>query len=332
MRVMRWIALWLAFGGGCAGPHIGGAVETSVAIGVCFDDGSRTQIHDAVSEQLARQDVEFVGCLGATVAAGRAPQLEWRRPREFEGVREAAALPQRPADARFGYSFERGPLHLTVIETAEPMPANSPAYLWLMEDLSLSKQPWKVVILSRPIVSPSPIRVDEDRLDLAALLSREGVALAISTGGPAYFRTARIGDSRVESVRFVLLGGDFAGEPLKPAPEWTVCTITEPCFCLLDVKTSRLRWTALDLQGRLLDLLDVAAGEGPVGRAPPSAGASGSPVAPDDNTPGSPAANAPGSPAAKPAAPIGKISERPVQSFTWSEVIASEREQTRTEE
>ena len=246
-----------------------------------------------MSEQLARQDVELVGCLGATAAAGRAPQLEWRRPREFEGVRAAAPLPQRPADARFGYSFERGPLHLTVIETAEPMPANSPAYLWLMEDLSLATQPWKVVILSRPIVSPSPIRVDEDRLDLAALLAREGVALAISTGGPAYFRTARIGDSRVESVRFVILGGEVAGAPLKPAPEWTVRTITEPCFCLLDVKTSRLRWTALDLQGRLLDLLDVPAGEGPVGRAPPSAGASGSPAIPEAGASGNPAANPP---------------------------------------
>ena len=231
MRVMWWIALLLPFAGGCAVPHFGGAFETSVAIGVCFDDGSRVKIHEAVSQQLGRQDVELVGCLGATAAAGRAPQLEWRRPREFEGVRAAAPLPQRPADARFGYSFERGPLHLTVIETTEPMTAKSPAYLWLMEDLSLAMQPWKVVILSRPIVSPSPIQVDEDRLDLAALLAREGVALALSTGGPAYFRTARIGDSRVESVRFVILGGDVAGAPLKPAPEWTVRTVTEPCFC-----------------------------------------------------------------------------------------------------
>ena len=328
MRVMWWIALLLPFAGGCAVPHFGGAFETSVAIGVCFDDGSRVKIHEAVSQQLARQDVELVGCLGATAAAGRAPQLEWRRPREFEGVRAAARLPQRPADARFGYSFERGPLHLTVIETTEPMTAKSPAYLWLMEDLSLAMQPWKVVILSRPIVSPSPIQVDEDRLDLAALLAREGVALALSTGGPAYFRTARIGDSRVESVRFVILGGDVAGAPLKPAPEWTVRTVTEPCFCLLNVKTGRLRWTVLDLQGRLLDLLDVPAGEGAAGRAPPSAGASGSPAIPAAGASGNPAANA----SVSPAAPIGKVSVSPAQSFTWSEVLASERAQAMPDE
>jgi len=287
MRVMCWIVLLLPFAGGCAGPHRGGAVETSAAIGVCFDDGTQIKIHEAVSAQLDRQDVELVGCVGAKAEAGRAPQLEWRRPRKFEGVRAAEPLPQRPADARFGYSFERGPLHLTVIETAEPMTANSEAYLWLMEDLSLATQPWKVVILSRPIVSPSPIRVDEDRFDLAALLAREGVALAIATGGPAYFRTARIGDSRPVSVRYVILGGDPSSAPPTPAPEWTVCAIGEPCFCLLDVKKSRLRWTVFDLQGRLLDLLDVPAVKDPA---------------------------------------------KPVESFTWSEVLASERAQTMPDE
>jgi len=272
-----WFVLFLPFAAGCVGPHFGGREETSAAIGICFDTGADIKIREAVAEQLARQDVELVGCLGAKAQAGL---LEWRRPREFEGVRAAAPLPERPADARFGYSFERGPLHLTVIETAEPMTANSEAYLWLMEDLSLATQPWKVVILSRPIVSPSPIRVDPDRMDLAELLARERVALAIATGGPAYFRSARIGESRKDSVRYVILGGDGSSAPPKPAPEWTVRTITEPCFCVLDVKKTGLRWAALDLQGRLLDLLEVPAGDASTSQA---------------------------------------------QTFTWSEVLASEK-------
>jgi hypothetical protein len=275
-----WIALLLPFTGGCAAPHMGGLAETSAAIGVCLDGGSENKIHEAVAEQLQRQDVELIGCVGAKAEPGRPPQLEWQRPRQFEGVAAAPPLPERPAEARFGYSFERGPLHLTVIETPEPMTENSEAYRWLMEDLSLATQPWKVVILSRPVLSPSPVRVDEDRMDLAVLLADEGVALAIATGGPAYFRTARIGESRAESVRYVILGGDGWSAPPKPVPEWTVCTITEPCFCLLDVKKGRLRWTALDLQGRLLDLLEV---------------------------------------------PAGMISGAQSQSFTWSEVRASER-------
>jgi hypothetical protein len=281
------IVLLLPFAVGCAGPHTGGLGETSAAIGVCFDDGSETKIHEAVAEQLQRQDVELICCLGAKAEAGQAPRLEWWRPRQFEGMAAAAPLPERPPDARFGYSFERGPLHLTVIETAEPMPENSEAYQWLREDLSLTTQPWKVVILSRPIVSPSPIRVDEERLDLAALLAEEGVGLAITTGGSSYFRTARIGESRPESVRYVILGGDGWSAPPKPVPEWTACTLTEPCFCLLNVRNGRLRWTALDLQGRVLDVLEV---------------------------------------------PAGKISSAQVQSFTWSEVLASERAQARTDE
>jgi len=315
-----WIALLLPFAGGCVAPHMGGLAETSAAIGVCLDDGSENKIHEAVAEQLQRQDVELIGCLGAKAEAGRPPQLEWRRPRQFEGVAAAAPLPQRPADARFGYSFERGPLHLTVIETAEPMTENSEAYHWLMEDLSLANQPWKVVILSRPIVSPSPIRVDEDRMDLAVLLAKEGVALAIATGGPAYFRTARIGESRAESVRYVILGGDGWSAPPKPAPEWTVSTIAEPCFCLLEVKKGRLRWTALNLQGRLLDVLEVPAGERPASQAVSAGEGSESHPLTAENA------------SAGPPVPPGKVTASQAQSFTWSEVLASERAQTATGE
>ena len=283
MRAIWWSLLLLPFAGGCVGPHMSGREEVSAAIGICFDAGAEGEVRERVAEQLARQNVELVGCLGAKAEAAQAPPIEWQRPRQFEGVRSAAPLPERPADARFGYSFERGPLHLTVIETAEPVTAGSEAYLWLMDDLSLTSRPWKVVILSRPIVSPSPVRVDQDQMDLAGLLAREGVALAIATGGPAYFRTARIGESRKESVRYVILGAEDSREPLKPPPQWTVRTITETCFCVLDARKSGLRWAAVDLQGRLLDLLEVPAAEGSASQA---------------------------------------------QSFTWSEVIASERAQT----
>ncbi len=310
MRAIWWSLLLLPFAGGCIGPHVGGHEEASAAIGICFDAGAEGKVRERVADQLARQDVELVGCLGAKAEPAQAPRIEWRRPREFEGVRSAAPLPERPADAKFGYSFERGPLHLTVIETAEPMTAGSEAYLWLMDDLSLTSRPWKVVILSRRIVSPSPIRVDEDRMDLAELLAREGVALAIATGGPAYFRTARIGESRKESVRYVILGGDGSALP-KPPPQWTARTITETCFCVLDVKKSGLRWTALDLQGRLLDLLEVPAAEGAASQAQTSTSSEGAADAAQVSA-------------------SGGASASQAQFFTWSEVLLSERAQTQT--
>jgi hypothetical protein len=292
MREMWWSLLLLpALAGGCAGLSTDEEEKAHVSIGICFDAGlpagspsaagSGVERRKEIARRLAEKDVELVSWLGANAQAGGVPKLEWQMPREFEGVQAAEALPQRPADARFGYSFERAPLHLTVIETADPMASNSEAYLWLMEDLSLAKQPWKVVILSRPIVSLSPVRVDEERIALADLLAREGVALAIAVGGPeqsraggaAYFRTARIGEARQDSVRYVILGADGSTAPAapaeagKPPPDWAALTITQPCFCVLDVKKSRLRWEVFDLQGRLLDLLEAAAGEGAAGQA-----------------------------------------------------------------
>jgi hypothetical protein len=295
MREMWWSLLLLpALAGGCAGLSTEQQEEKAHAsVGICFDAslpagspsaaGSDVERRNEIARQLAQKGVELVGWLGASAEAGGAPKLEWQEPRELEGVQAAEAPPHRPADAPFGYSFERAPLHVTVIETADPMASNSEAHRWLMEDLSLAKQPWKVVILSRPIVSPSPVRVDEERIALADLLAREGVALAIAAGGPeqsqtggaAYFRTARIGEARQDSVRYVILGAGGSTEPAgpaeagkpappagKPPPDWTALTITQPCFCVLDAKKSRLRWEVFDLQGRLLDFLEAAAGEG----------------------------------------------------------------------
>jgi hypothetical protein len=197
------------------------------------------------------------------------------------------------------------------------MTANSPAYLWLMDDLSLTNKPWKVVILSRPILTPSPIRVDRDRLDLADLLAREGVALALATGGaaqggPEYFRSARVGQSRQESVRYVVLGGG-PGEPPRPMPPWTARAIREPCFCVLNATTTRLRWAAFDLRGRMLDLLDLPAGEGAASRIIPEGESSAGQPTPgaDDST--------------KQALAAEKVPASEARTFTWSEVLASER-------
>ena len=226
MRGMWWIAAVAAVRGRLRrAARRRGARRPALAIGICFDAGSRT------SRSTRRWPSSSRGRMSSSSAAwarrpsrAGAAMLEWRRPREFEGVRAAAPLPQRPADARFGYSFERGPLHLTVIETAEPMTANSEAYLWLMEDLSLATQPWKVVILSRPIVSPSPIRVDQDRLDLAELLAREGVALAICDRRPGVFpdradRRVAAGIGPLRDPRRRPRERAF-GAPPKPPPDW----------------------------------------------------------------------------------------------------------------
>ena len=86
MRALWWTLLLLPFAGGCVGPHVLGREEASAAIGICFDAGSEAGIRQQVAEQLARQDVELVGCLCECAEPEQSPLLEWRRPTEFEGV------------------------------------------------------------------------------------------------------------------------------------------------------------------------------------------------------------------------------------------------------
>jgi len=240
------------FAAGCGEPGLIEHEPVSAAIGFFNDAGGRRETAEALAAQLSARSVDVTASL-AKSGDGKNPFVRWLP----GGAAPSVALPLRPPDARWGYSFERGPLHLTVIETEEPMPENSAAYLWLMDDLSLSSKPWKVVLMRRPIFSFGPTRVDRARVDVADLLSREGVTLVLSPGEGGYCRSARIGTSLRESVHYVSLEWK---EQSPDNPDWVARAVGEPCCCVLEAGKIRFRWSVFDAQGRLVDLLEFSPG------------------------------------------------------------------------
>ena len=235
---------------GCAAP---GPIEHTTAgaqIGFYNGAGERKETADALTAQLAARHVDILAALGQ-FGDGKNLFVRWLP----GGAGPSAALPARPADARWGYSFDRGPLHVTVVETDEPMPLGSEVERWLRRDLSLTQKPWKVVLMRRPIFSFEPAHVDRARVDVADLFSREGVVLVVSPGEGGYCRSARIGTTVRESVHYANLGSK---EQSLDGADWVARAAGGPCCCVLEVGQVRFRWSAFDVQGRLVDLLEFS--------------------------------------------------------------------------
>ena len=249
--------------GGCEGPIREGIRPTRVTIAFYDDQWSQPGVGRKLAAEIAARRAFLVGHTG-----GADGVVRWTSPNSSAPAPLTPRLTRREAPG-VGYSLEYGPLHLTVIETKDPLRAGGDAYRRLLEDLSLTEKPCKVILMSQPIFSAGPVPVDRERLDLADLLARERALLAISTesspavpptgpagkgvAGPLYFRSARIGPSMQESVQYVVMGSDRPAEEQKPAFAWVARTIVQPYFCVLDARLRELHWAAYDQDGRMVD-------------------------------------------------------------------------------
>src|SRR5690606_8497809 len=71
------------------------------------------------------------------------------------GYFENAILPDQPGDERY-YSFDWGAAHIVVLDSNRsftPGAPGDPQYQWLIDDLSRSTAPWKIVCFHHPMTS-----------------------------------------------------------------------------------------------------------------------------------------------------------------------------------
>ena len=52
--------------------------------------------------------------------------------------------------SRFYFSFDYGPVHVAVVDQYTSYTSGSAQYNWLVNDLSTSTKPWKIIVLHQP--------------------------------------------------------------------------------------------------------------------------------------------------------------------------------------
>lgn len=130
------------------------------------------------------------------------------------------------------YSFDRGPLHVVVLDTAEStIGAGAPMLQWLEADLAANRRPWTVAALHHPPYTKGSHDSDDPadsggimgvvRATLLPLLEAHGVDLVLSGHSHVYERSflldGHYGDSStLDPLSMVLDGGD--GDPAGDGP------------------------------------------------------------------------------------------------------------------
>jgi len=157
-----------------------------------------------------------------------------------------------------GCSCDLDQMCVLFIDNREPISQDSDEWARVLECLSPTEKPWKIVFLSKPIFPTGPSRIDRKQLPLAELLAREEVRLAFTPEEGPCVRTARIGPTLRQSVQYVSL--PLSSAPVSgPAPSWVSRTVSQPCLGLLTADDRLLRWRVTGPEGTLLDELDISA-------------------------------------------------------------------------
>ncbi|MEN8127502.1 MAG: Ig-like domain-containing protein [Planctomycetota bacterium] len=159
------------------------------------------------------------------------------------------------------YSFDYGPIHVTVIDQYVNFAPGSTQYNWIESDLSSSTKPFKIAMYHEPAwnadaYAPSTRAIDA-RNDLQPLFKQYG-AMAIGGHNHNYCRAV------VDGVTHITTGG--GGAPLSPVDfnnnPYIVTAESTYHFCRLDVSGNGMTVTALRKNGTVIERF-VIAGPGP---------------------------------------------------------------------
>lgn len=107
----------------------------------------------------------------------------------------------------YHYSFDYGPVHVTVVDQYVDFAPGSAQYSWLESDLAGSDRPWKFVVFHEPAWSAGGNTNDKNSQEyLSPLFEQYGVAIVVSGHNHYYARCV------VNNVQYITTGG--GGVPL----------------------------------------------------------------------------------------------------------------------
>jgi len=178
-----------------------------------------------------------------------------------------------PGNERW-YSFERGPVHLTCLDSYSSLRPDSDQYNWLKNDLANCSTEWKVVALHTPFFSSGPhgklnkdkIPAEKEMADLQEyimpLLEEYGVSMVFSGHDHLYERSKK-GD-----IYYVISGG--GGAPLHNTQvnldqnPYSQIFFSKYHYCIVEATQETFNLAVYDTDGNIIDEVKLTKNEDPV--------------------------------------------------------------------
>jgi hypothetical protein len=152
------------------------------------------------------------------------------------------------------YSFDYGPVHVTVIDQYTTYTAGSPQLQWITNDLATSTKPWKFVLMHEPGWSAAGGHLNNTTVQtvLQPLFLQYGVSIVFAGHNHYYAR------AKVSGIQHVTTGG--GGAPLG-VPDWfqpNIVTCTGAYhFCQIAIDGNLLSFRATSTAGVVIDTFTI---------------------------------------------------------------------------
>lgn len=180
-----------------------------------------------------------------------APASRIRRAQPSNGESAAGDIGLR----QYGYSFDYGPIHVVMLNSASEYGPNSDGYRWLRSDLEDTTKDWKVVAsYTRGATNqPGDLEVDDS---LMALWRAHGVDLCLCNPGEDYVRTG------IDGVQLLLAGTGSQRPGDTDQSQRTVIAVSGAAYYAIGVEGGTLTLEALDEAGKRVDAFSMQDNEG----------------------------------------------------------------------
>jgi len=256
------------------------------------DTRTNAAAHRSVAACFSRHEPLFILHSGDLVTSGKA--LELWGPQFFTPLADVIDhIPIMPAlgnheggaenllrffdqpGGRTWYSFDCGPVHVTVLDDTQTKPEN---VQWLDQDLAAAKAPWKIAMYHAPTFNLEGHKSDAVRTTFLPVFEKYGVDVVVAGHSHMYERFVPLvrkgppvagaaagareaaGAAAPRPITFITAGG--GGAPLVtgaagPRPAILAQSVRAYHYCVFTVDAETLRVETLGTDGAKIDALTI---------------------------------------------------------------------------
>ena len=246
------------------------------------DTRTNAEAHRSVAACFSRHEPLFILHDGDLVTSGKA--LELWGPQFFTPLADVidhipimAALGNHEGGAenllrffdqaggRTWYSFDCGPVHVTVLDDTQTKPEN---VQWLDQDLAAAKAPWKIAMYHAPTFNLEGHKSDAVRTTFLPVFEKYGVDVVVAGHSHLYERFAPLvrkgpaaAGAAPRPITFITAGGGGAplvkGAAAGPKPAILAKTERAYHYCVFTVDAETLHVETLGADGAKIDALTI---------------------------------------------------------------------------